>query len=191
MLNWTCAACDAFNSPRRDICWNCGYSRSITTSPTPQDKSQLLQLFRALGIVGAIALIGRLFLPWVVRTAPDGDISQFAGHVSIFGKIIIGFGLLIFLILARKRLAFGWYILIILLALVPLLFSSVPAEIIQVEDMIAANIAGIETVAQTVPGTGVTVANWAAITIMISTFAQLFLPKKAKMASGEITLQQG
>lgn len=188
MLNWTCTDCNELNSPRKEICWHCGNGRFHTKT---QIMPNSLQIFKIVGAMGAVALIGSLFLPWAVRTTPSGEITQFAGHVSIFGKIIIGLALLILFLMSRKQLAFSWYVFIILLALVPLLFSAVPAELIQVEDMIIAELAGVETVAQTVPGSGVTVANGAAITMIISAIAQLFRQKKAASASGELALQQG
>lgn len=204
MLNWTCAACDAFNSPRQDTCWNCGNGRSATTTSartpikntTPDATitaaapprtsnfwTRLLQIFRIIGVVGAIAMIGSLFLPWVIRKAPDSEIEFIAGYTMIYGQITAVISLILLFFMVRANLVRGWYFLAIILALILLIFSGAPAQVMQIDDMIAARIAGSETVATSISGVGVTVVNWAAVLIIIAAFSQFFRPTKSKLSS--------
>lgn len=200
MLNWTCTACGALNSPRQKTCWKCNYGHSSTANSsakhTPSKNSvapastgkfwiRILQIFRIIGVIAVLLMLGSLFLPWVIRKSPNSEIQLLPGYTLIYGQITAVICLILLFFMIRINLAKGWYFLAIILALIPLLISGIPAQISQVYDNIAAELGGSEVaVAISVAGVGVTVANWAAVFIIIAAIAQIFRPTRSDLSSG-------
>lgn len=193
MQNWTCTTCDAFNSPRREACWNCGNGRSITTNPISQKSTgniwtRVLQIFRFLGAISAAAIIASLFLPWVIRKAPNSELEIIAGYTSIYGLITAVIGLILLFFMVKANLAKGWYVLAIILAIITYFVSWVPAQMSQVNDAILAAIAGSEANSPvSIAGVGVTVVNLAVILVIIAAISQFFRPAKAHLSGGKLT----
>ncbi|WP_420642370.1 hypothetical protein [Candidatus Leptofilum sp.] len=200
MLNWTCNECNSLNTPRKDICWNCGYDRTNTTYPTHQPQNdyrgniwlRLFPAFRIMGAVGAAAIIASLFLPWIIRQAPQGGIELYAGHTTIYGLITAVIGLILLFFMVKPDLRKGWYILAIILAIIAYFVSWMPVQISQVFDAVAAELGGLgaET-AVSIAGIGVSVVNIAAVLVIVAAIAQLFRPTVAKTQPNKLALQQG
>lgn len=190
MQNWTCTTCDAFNSPRREVCWNCSNGRSPT--PTSSFWTRLLQIFRLLGAIGAVAIIASLFLPWVIHQIPERATEIYAGYTTIYGLVTAVIGLILLILMVKPNLKKGWYILAIILAIIAYFVSWMPVQISQVFDTVAAELggSGSET-AVSIPGIGVSVINVAVVLVIITAITQLFRPQKANTPAETLTLQQG
>lgn len=148
----------------------------------------MLQIFRILGAIGTVAIIASLFLPWVIRYPPDGPMEVYAGYTTIYGQVTAVIGLILLLFMAKAKLAKGWYVLAIILAIIAYFVSWMPVQISQVFDAVAAKLGGSRTeTAVSIAGIGVSVVNLAVVLVIIAAVAQFFRPSPAK----ELALQQG
>ncbi|MCA9918922.1 MAG: hypothetical protein KC445_13265 [Anaerolineales bacterium] len=197
MSNWTCKTCTTYNSPRREVCWNCGNGRSATPSsigqtPTANIWARIPQIFRILGAIGAVAIIASLFLPWVIHQIPERATEIYAGYTTSYGLVTAVIGLILLILMVKPNLKKGWYILAIILAIVAYFMSWMPVQISQVFDTVAAELGGTGSeTAVSIPGSGVSVVNLAVVLVTIAAIAQLFRPKATNAPAEALTLPQG
>jgi NAD(P)-dependent dehydrogenase (short-subunit alcohol dehydrogenase family) len=134
LLNLRDSQCHSLNMLRREQCWQ--HSRfypdtllvvdaqiredgsAATASAYPRWSGMVLsRMAHFIELVGVWASMGRLFLPWVGQTTPDDRRERIWGYEMFYGKLTTVSSLVLALML-RSKMAKGWYLPVILLALV-------------------------------------------------------------------------